>query len=111
MYTVALNREADTAGLNDWVTGLINGVIYGAQVADGFIMSAEFEARGLSNEAYVQTLYMTFFNREASAADVEGWVNAIVIYGQNKREILRGFINAEEFRVLCENYGIIRGEL
>ena len=51
------------------------------------------------------------FNREASDADVEGWVAAMTVHGQSRRDVLRGFINAEEFRVLCENYGIIRGTL
>lgn len=110
MYNTALNRDAEPAGLNDWTTRLLNHTADGAEIAWGFIASAEFQNRNLSDSDYVNTLYRTFFDREGDAEGKANWMDALA-GGENREAVLAGFVNSEEFQKLCDAYGIIRGEL
>ena len=110
MYTVAMGREAEEAGLNDWSNQLISGKSDGATLARGFICSQEFKNKGLSNEAYLNTLYHTFFNREPDVGGMTGWMNALSA-GESRESVLAGFVNSVEFANLCDNYGIARGTM
>jgi hypothetical protein len=51
-----LDREPDTAGLNDWVSQLNSGTKTGADVAFGFVFSQEFINRATSNQDYLNVL-------------------------------------------------------
>ena len=108
MYTVALGREADEAGVNNWVTVLNAGTHDGAGIAKEFVLGDEFKLRNLSNEQYVDTLYQTFFNREADQTGKDLWM-AILESGQTREYVLSNFVNLPEFTMLCESYGIERG--
>ncbi len=110
MYTVVLNRPAEEKGLNDWTNHLLNGIVNGAQVADGFIGSEEFANRNLSNEDYVKVLYRAFFNREADEGGFNVWMNELA-KGVSRRDVMKGFVHSVEFSDLCAQYGIIRGEM
>ncbi len=110
MYTVALGRNAEEAGLNDWSGQLINGQSDGATLARGFICSGEFKNKGLSNEDYVDTLYRTFFNREADAGGRANWLGELT-NGASREKVLAGFVNSAEFGNLCDEYDIARGTM
>ena len=49
-YNLCLDRQPDAEGLNTWVNNLLARKITGAQVAEGFIFSAEFTAKNTDNE-------------------------------------------------------------
>ena len=92
------------------VTALEEGMCYQmVSVADGFFSGEEFENRGLNDRKYVETLYATFFNREAAETDINYWIGSIE--ATSRRTALVGFANSEEFGVICENYGIVSGEI
>ncbi len=110
MYTVALGRDAEEKGLNEWTEKLKNHTIDGAGIAQGFIESDEFNNKMLSDEEYVETLYRTFFNREKDEGGFATWLNALA-GGSSNRYVLAGFVNSTEFQNLCDQYGIDRGEL
>ncbi|MBQ8188513.1 MAG: DUF4214 domain-containing protein, partial [Lachnospiraceae bacterium] len=110
MYTVALNREAEAAGLNDWSSQLAEQKIDGAGIANGFINSVEFTNRNLSNTDFLDTLYQTFFNRPADAGGKAYWLQQLW-NGMSRTEVLSGFVNSQEFSNLCDNYGIARGTM
>ena len=110
MYTVALNREAETAGLDDWSSQLAEQQIDGAGIANGFINSAEFTNRNLDNREFLDTLYETFFNRPADAGGKAYWIQQLS-NGMSRTEVLSGFVNSQEFSNLCDNYGIARGTM
>ncbi len=110
MYTIALNRESERAGLANWVWALTNGVHDGAGIAKEFILGAEFGLRGLSNSDYVDVLYRTFFNREADAAGKDFWIMNLEA-GNSREYVLAQFVNLDEFKILCGQYGIERGVL
>ena len=110
MYTVALSREAETAGLNDWSSKLSNQEIDGAGIANGFINSAEFKNRNLNNNDYLDILYRTFFDREADAGGKAYWMGKLQ-KGISRTEVLSGFVNSQEFSNLCDRFGIARGTM
>lgn len=112
MYTVALGRDAEAEGHAFWTNDLLAKKTDGAGLASGFILGAEFVGKNYSNEEYVDVLYRTFFNREATV-DPEGaafWLNSLSA-GQTRESVLAGFVNSAEFDTLCTSYGISRGIL
>lgn len=110
MYTVALNREAEEKGLNDWSRRLLTHRVDGAGIANGFIMSEEFKKKNVSDETYVDILYRTFFDREADAEGRNTWMERLTC-GNSREYVLAGFVNSVEFDQLCNRYNIIRGSM
>ncbi len=109
MYSNILEREPD-AGSQTWVDVLKDGSYTGSQVAEGFIMSNEFLAKGINNEEFVKIMYRAFFGREADAKGLADWVG-FLDNGYIKRFVLMGFANSDEFKALCTEYGITAGEI
>jgi len=111
MYTEVLTRIPDVQEIKDWVGYLQDGSYTGAELASGFILSNEFQAKPMTNEAYVKIMYKAFFGREADPDGLAGWVNALDSAEYTKEFVFAGFANSGEFGTLCENYGIIQGEV
>lgn len=110
MYTIVLGRTAEEDGLSYWTNELLSQSIDGAGLAQGFIISDEFAARGLQEDGYINILYYTFFDR---APDDEGstyWISQLE-NGVSRAEVLSGFVNSKEFGQICSNYGIARGTM
>ncbi|MCR4647588.1 MAG: DUF4214 domain-containing protein, partial [Lachnospiraceae bacterium] len=61
-YTQILDRPSEPAGLENWTNALVAGTRGGADVADEFIHSAEFQGKIMSDEEYITKLYHAFFN-------------------------------------------------
>lgn len=104
-YENILSRAPDAGGLNRWTEMLGAGVRSGADVASGFINSAEFRNLGLSDAAFVDILYRTFFNRAPDAGGRAGWL-ARLAAGADRQTVLDGFVRSAEFANLCRTYGI-----
>ena len=62
LYRYCLNREADGSGLADWTERLESGRENGGEVAFGFFFSEELKSRNLSNEAFVELLYLSLIH-------------------------------------------------
>ena len=77
MYTKALGRAYDVAGLNDWTGSYLDGKKSANEIAYGFILSQEFINKGLSDDKYVDTLYRTFFDREPDEGGKSGWLTEL----------------------------------
>ena len=110
MYQVALNREPDEVGLNDWVTQLKYGIKNGADIAQGFYTSQEMLNKGLSNEEYVELAYKGIMGRDSDEGGKRDWVEALQC-GVTYNAIVRGFVGSQEFNSLCANYDIYPGEV
>jgi hypothetical protein len=104
-YQLCLDRNPDSNGLDDWVTSLLDGTQTGSDVADGFVFSNEFIAKNLSNEDFLRVLYKAFFNRNADNNGWNLWLSALTS-GSSRKEVLDGFIFADEFAALCDQFGI-----
>ena len=110
LYTKVLNRKPDKNGLNDWVSQLKNRTKSGAEVAQGFICSQELAKRNLSNSAYVEMLYQTFFDRASDKSGKSYWVKQLET-GMSRNYVFRGFANSAEFQKICDKYSITRGTI
>ncbi|MBO7424602.1 MAG: DUF4214 domain-containing protein [Clostridiales bacterium] len=109
LYVVALNRPSEPEGKAFWCEHVGNGDLNGAQCANEFLLSKEFNDRGLSDEEFLKVLYKTFFDRDA-AADPDGfnfWMNSLKTEGRDK--VVDGFINSEEWCNICATYGVKSG--
>ena len=110
MYTVVLNREAETGGLSYWTEQLTSQEMDGAGISNGFINSPEFKARNLSDSDYLDVLYRTFFDREADADGKNYWMERLSS-GDSRTEVLSEFVNSKEFSQICDRFGIARGTM
>lgn len=96
MYEAALNREPDDQGLASWINFLDHG---GAPIdmASLFIASPEFNGLygSLSNEAFVDQLYINVLDREGEPEGVFVWTNALNS-GLSRSQVLLGFSESPE---------------
>jgi hypothetical protein len=91
--------------LADWTNSLLTKVQTGADVATGFIFSNEFINKQTVNEEFLNILYKAFFDREADAGGWNLWIDELNS-GTDRLEVLKGFINSNEFAGLCQRFGI-----
>ena len=107
-YTKALNRKYEVSGLNSWC-GKINSSstkkATAIQVAKSFLNSKEFKNRNLSNSAYVDVLYQTFFNRNPDTNGKKKWLDQLNS-GVSRDKVMASFYNSKEFSNLMADYGI-----
>ena len=109
MYKICLNRQGDQAGQADWTNKLLSHELTGIDCANGFIKSEEYTNLGLSNGDYVKNLYLAFMGRDYDTAGYNDWVNKL-IEGYTRDEVFAGFANSDEFKAICDSYGINRGD-
>ena len=110
-YTICLGRQADQKGHWGWVVNLRDHNMNGAQIAEAFFFSEEFVGKNVSDEAYVDLLYRTIMGREPDEAGKSGWVNELKKGYITRKDMLKAFIESNEFTRLCAGYGIERGSL
>ncbi|MBR6326211.1 MAG: DUF4214 domain-containing protein [Lachnospiraceae bacterium] len=112
LYEKALGRKYDAAGLNDWTGRIATGEVTVGYVATaGFFYSEEFQSRSrnLTDEAYLEVLYQTFFDRAGDSEGLAYWKKQIG-YGAPRNKIIFGFANSSEFRSLVESFGLVPTE-
>lgn len=76
-------------------------------MVEGFLNSAEFLARDLDNEDFVETLYTVFFNRVSSDAEVDNWEDALD-NGATRATVIDGFAASAEWANTCSGFGITK---
>ena len=108
LYNVALTRDAEQAGLNDWNNKLQSKTQTAAEVAQGIFFSPEFQNKEYSDVQYVKLLYRTMFGREADENGLKGWLDKLNS-GMSREYVFRGFAESQEFENLCNSYNINRG--
>lgn len=107
LYSIALNRVPDSAGLKGWTNQILNGNNTGADAARGVLLSTEYIRRNVSDSEYINTLYRIFFDREPDEGGRINWMNALAT--ESREQVLYGFINSTEWANTCLRYGIISG--
>ncbi len=110
LYTIVLDRKYDAAGLQEWVDVLVSGETTGAEVVRDFILSPEFTDKNVSDEEYIEILYNTCMDRKSDAAGKAAWLERLN-QGFSRLYVLRGFIESDEFTGICEDFGIVRGNI
>ena len=108
MYKITLERIGDKDGQKNWVEQLIKGQITGSECARRFIFSQEYTNKNLSDEEFVENLYLAMFGRPSDADGKADWLEALD-NGKTRDEVFAGFANSIEFDNICKTYGINRG--
>jgi hypothetical protein len=99
LYTAALNRAPDPAGLAYWAAQLASGVTP-TQVAQGFVSSAEFsdDYGNLSASDFVSVMYENVLHRPADPGGQHYWTN-VLLQGASEASVLVGFSDSLENRL------------
>ena len=108
LYDLVLQRPPEAYEVQDWVTLLRTGRTNGAGIAYGFFFSKEMNDRNLSNQRYIEILYLTLLNRTFDQPGMDGWLT-MANNGLPREDLFAGFVNSNEFSNLCAAAGIIRG--
>jgi len=109
-YELCLDRQADAAGLKFWKDKLLSKTSTGADVANSFIVSPEFVKKNVSNDAFIDIMYKTFFDRAGDKSGKDYWTDKLN-NGISRLYVLSSFVNSTEFSTICNSYGISRGSI
>ena len=101
LYSGLLGRTADDQGRLYHVNRLVNDKASAASVAEAIISSAEFRARPLTNDEFVEALYLGLLGRPSAGNEKDGYVTAMKV-GQSRTWVFQQFIASAEFKQLCE---------
>ena len=105
LYRGILNRLPDAAGLDYWAGRLHTAQCTDAStvsaetvaVANAFLSSSEYPARGRTNAQYVADLYNAFLRRGADLAGFQYWVQRLD-GGMARDAVGQAFIQSPEFQ-------------
>jgi hypothetical protein len=104
LYVNALNRPSDANGKTYWVNMILADNDNLDMVIEGFLGSAEFNARNLSDSEFVNVLYRVMFNRRPSASERRQWTNALA-NGSSRNDVIDAFLDSNEFETMTSVYG------
>lgn len=101
LYTI-LDRAPDIEGLKFWLSHGAAGE-NGAQIADGFVQSAEFSQRlpDGSNAAFVENLYHNVLGRGSDAGGLAYWVQSLD-GGTSRGQVAFNIANSPESAALTQ---------
>ncbi|WP_322114167.1 DUF4214 domain-containing protein [Pseudomonas sp. KU26590] len=102
LFTI-LDRAADIEGLKFWLAQGAAGAT-GAQMAAGFVQSAEFTQRlpdGSSNTAFVEQLYRNVLDRGSDADGLASWVHSLE-GGTSRGQVAFSIANSAESAALTQ---------
>ncbi len=109
IYIYVLDREPEAEGAAFWSEELYSFRRTGAEVAQGFIFSPEFESRDTTDEEFVTILYKTFFGRDPEDEGMAFWLSQLSSGTMDRVTVANGFIYSQEWADTCASYGIRSG--
>ncbi|MBP5491668.1 MAG: DUF4214 domain-containing protein, partial [Clostridiales bacterium] len=110
LYTCCLGRDPEAEGLQYWALALTNLDATGYQAASLFFTLPEFVGLKTTNEEYLTRLYTTFMGREPEAEGFAYWLG-LLNGGTDRNDVMKAFAGCPEFQEICNQYGIVRGEI
>ena len=105
-YNTCMGRCPDSEGLQYWVDALSEQHSSVKEVVYFFIHSEEITQKNLSNEAYLEILYKSFFGRESDNQGKAYWLNSLENGTYSKDDLLRQFVYSAEFNGICGQYNL-----
>ena len=105
LYTTALGRDADDAGLDAWVNLLFNGTSRG-EVAAGIVGSVE--AGDKSDSDFIDALYLSATGRDADTAGKAGWTE-VLANGGTHADVAIGIVGSAEAVAHNDNVVVLHG--
>lgn len=100
LYQAALDRGGNLEGLGYWINLHDNGTAL-VHIAQGFIESAEFNARlgdAQENSAFVSALYQNVLGRQGEEGGVAYWLGALESQMTQRNSVLVNFSESAENR-------------
>lgn len=110
LYENIMSRDADSEGLKYWTGVLKDGSATASSVVDFFFTSPEFKAKGMSDEEYIDILYVTIMDRESDAAGNAYWLDCLS-KSYTRRRVLSDFLWSDEFTTICKSFGVTKGAI
>ncbi|KTT17844.1 DUF4214 domain-containing protein [Pseudomonas parafulva] len=107
LYTAALGRDADEAGLDAWVSQLFNGTSR-ADVAKGIVGSEE--AANKANGDFIDSLYQSALGRDADDAGKAAWA-AQLEAGASQADVALGIVGSPEAAAHIDNVVVLHGQV
>ena len=109
LYNAAFKRLPDADGLKYWIGKYSSGENDERAVASSFLESAEFKQRygdNLSNEEYVETLYVNILGRDYDQEGYNYWLGNLNNGIETRYELLLGFAeNPENLNLFTDMTG------
>lgn len=105
LYNSVLNRASDAAGKALWVNTILDDNNNLDMVIAGFVTSAEFNARRLSDDEFIALLYRVMLNRAPSDSEKNLWMSALS-NGATRNDVVNAFIISDEFEAASVAYGL-----
>ena len=109
LYKYCLNRNPDATGFKYWTDALRSKKMTAADVVKGFFDSNEMKNKKLSNAEVIERCYLVMLNRKSDASGKKYWES--VYKSKGRLEVLKGFVNSNEFTQICKDYGVVKGSI
>ena len=109
-YRVILSRDPEAEGLEYWAKALASGEKEAAEIIDGFVNSREYTNKRLGYADSVEVLYNAMLGRGSDADGKAYWIRQLEA-GKPFAAIINGFCTSNEFKDLCNQYGITPGSV
>ena len=103
LYNAAFGRFPDSSGLAYWINKFSSGVDDARAVASSFLVSDEFAERygsNVTNEKYVETLYINALGRDYDQDGYNYWLGNLNAGIETRHELLLGFAESAENKTL-----------
>lgn len=107
LYVNVLGRDAEEAGLNNWVDALFNGASR-ADVAQAIVGSSE--ASDKANSDFVDALYQSALDRPADEAGKAVWTEALAA-GVSQADVALGIVGSAEAIANIDNVVVLHGQV
>ena len=107
-YQELLGRRPDATGLEEWTKELEAGQAGGAQVISKIIESDEFTAKRYPTETIIQMMYLFMLDRTPDESGLKNWI-AVLESGRPLSVMVTGMAKTDEFKAMCDKYGILTG--
>lgn len=105
LYEKVLERDGETLGIEDWTNWILLGTMTPEDAAKSFFHSQEYLDKHTVDDAYVETLYRAFMDRESDNAGKATWLS-LLSDGMSRDEVLEGFSQSQEFKEIMSRYGL-----
>ena len=102
LYNAAFARFPDADGLRYWINNFSSGIDDERAVSLSFLASDEFKQRygdNITNETYVENLYLNVLNRELDQSGYNYWVGNLNNGTEQRHEVLLGFSESTENKI------------
>lgn len=107
VYRGCFKRTPDEEGWLYWSKRLGERTITAKKMLEYFFLSPEIRSKNLPNREYVQRIYKAMLNREPDNNGLNYWTGRLD-KGDSPAVVINGIVDSEEFRQVCEAYGIVR---